>query len=228
MLCGWFCCCGCLGFFFFFHVRDLFKNKHQKQPGRKEGGQAEKQLSQSPVCLCSRAAVSRPRVCAMLQATARKFKAVGSRGWHGFSLHGISVPELFTSALPKRPKHLTPSSRFSCWLPSHRDSWYLTRRVKPVLWQSRGFIAKLSKHVVTVQEIPSGKVLYTSPDFTWKRGNYNCVEHFCSQKEVSQLPTRRLESPVLHIAVKSALSSVPVLVYTRTRTNGDCSCRVGQ
>lgn len=40
------------------------------------------------------------------------------------------------------------------------------------------------------------------PDFTWKRGNYNCVEHFFAQKEVSQLPTQRLKSPTLHNAIK--------------------------
>lgn len=100
-------------FFFFFLFFSMYTtclkiNKHQKQPGRNEGGQAGKQLSQSPVCFCSREAVSRPRVCAMLQATARKFKAVGSKEELRFSLHCISVPELFTSALLNKPKTLAP------------------------------------------------------------------------------------------------------------------------
>lgn len=53
------------------------------------------------------------------------------------------------------------------------------------------------------------------PDFTWKRGNCNCVEHFFAQKEVSQLPTRRLEPPALHIMIKAGLSSILVLVHTQ-------------
>lgn len=46
---------------------------------------------------------------------------------------------------------------------------------------------------------------------------------FFAQKEVSQLPTQRLESPALHMAIKSGLSSILVLVYTGTCRNGDCS-----